>query len=287
MPLTSHILKAQVISHDPEKDSVYLQLASGQLLGYPVQRLYSVADGMRISKKPLPVRGSWVMVGFSGGDMRSAIVLGAYHPNLVDAIPNAAGDPFSDYDSHYSGHWSHLDGVSGHLAMQFADTSSFVVSSGGTLPVIFRHMVDDQQEQKRVPFTQQDRNPKPQNPFGWWYQQAASGSMGGTTAAIDVSGNFSMAGSGMGKTMTMTFSNTTVQVDAQGNTKIALGGSATLDVSQGGGALTDFVGLVSKLVSNFNSHTHGGVMAGGDISGTPTSPWTANTIKSLAIKISD
>lgn len=286
--LSGHMLKAQVISHDPEKDGVYVQLASGQKLGYPVQRLYPVADGLRISKPPLPVRGSWVMISFSGGDMRNGIMMGAFHPNLNDAIPNAPGDPFSHYDSHYSGHWHHMDGMSGFVSTQFADTSSFVMGSGSlNLPMIFRHKVDENQQQMRIPFTQQDRNPKPQQPFGWKYSQAVSGGMGGLTCSTDVSGNFNVTNSASGKTGSFSFGGTTIHIDANGNANIDLGGGKLLNMTQGGGAASDFLTLVSKLVIAFNSHTHGNVMSGGDITSTPTSPWSADTVRSAIIHISN
>lgn len=262
-------------------------LMSGQVIGYPCRRLYPYADGLRISKPPLPVRGSWVLVNFPGGDIRNGTVMGAYHPNLVDPIPNPQNaDPFSSYESHYSGHWSYMNSTSGHLAMQFADRSYLVVSSGTALPTMYRHAVTSGQTQQRVEFTDKDRNPNPQKPFAVTWQQATSGQIGGLNVSMDASGNFTLSNAVTGKTCTVKFNGTTLTIDASGNYHVDLVSGKNLDITQGGASPTNFLTLVSKLVAAFNSHKHTNVMTGGDETGTPADQWTSDTVKSAIINIS-
>lgn len=287
MSMPSYPLRAQILAHDAENDGMWVMLPSA-VIPFLVRRLYPVADGMRISKSPMPVRGSWGYVQFPGGDVRNGMWMGAYHPNLVDSLPDDASDPFSSYDSNYDGSWSYSHGVCGFSAQQWADNSSFVMGSGNlNVPTLHRHTVTSGQVRQRVPYQQSERNPKPQPPFGWSFNQSVSGQVGGLSITQTPSGSFSMASTVSGQTMAISFNGCTVTIDASGNAHIDLPSSKNLFITQGGGSPTDFLGLVSKLVTAFNSHSHGGIQRGAGSTDPPDQQWTAATIKSTIIDISN
>jgi hypothetical protein len=218
MALTGSLLRAQVLVHDPENDGMYVMLSSGQVLPFLVRRFYPQADGMRLKKPPLPVRGSWIAIAFMGGDIRSAYMIGAFHPNLVDSLPDLSTDPFSDYESNFNGSWSYTHGISGYHARQWADNSSFVMGSGSlNMPVVYRHIVTSGQVQQQIPYVQTDRNPNPQPPFGWNYSQATSGGSGGLSITTDPSGNFTITTTVTGKTFTVNWNSGSMTVDGSGN----------------------------------------------------------------------
>lgn len=223
MAISPYPIKAQVISQDAENDAVYVMTQSGQVLNFPVRRVYPHADGMRMSKPPLPSRGSHILLCFPGGDVRNPMMLGAFHPNQQDPLPSTVADPFSHYESDYSGGYHYMDGISGNVVRQWADNSMFVMGSSLTPPTIFRHNVTSAQIQERIPFPQSERNPKPQQPFAVGYTQATSGTIGGLGWAIDVSGNFSLTAGTMGRTFNVTFNGTNISIDQIGNVSINAG----------------------------------------------------------------
>lgn len=223
MGLPNYPIRAQVLSHDSENDGVYCMTPTGQILPL-VRRLYPHADGLRMSKPPMPVRGSWVMLQFPGGDARNGFMLGAFHPNLVDALPNGPDDPFSHYDSNFDGSWSYRSGLSGFIAHQFSDNSSLVIGSGTlNVPQMFRHTVDGNQKQQRVPYNQSDRNPNPQPPFGVNYTQTTSGSVGGFNFKLTPQGSLAVSSAVTGQTMSITYNGTVINIDGAGNANINAG----------------------------------------------------------------
>jgi hypothetical protein len=230
MPLSPHPHRAMVIAHDPSSDSMYVMLSTGQITGFPVRRLYhGTADGMRINKPPLPVKGSWGLVIFPSGDARNGVWLGSYPPNMVDAIPNEQDDPFCDYHSHYSGHWSFTHGISGYMATQFADGSYAIASSGSNLLTTHRHTVDDQQKQQRVEFKWSDRNPNPQPTFAYTFVQS------GTQFSVYLTGAGSTTVTfNQGQTLTIQQSGTgtTWNIDGDGNITFSTAGTVTITGSK-------------------------------------------------------
>jgi phage baseplate assembly protein V len=68
-----------------------------------------------------------------------------------------------------------------------------------------------------------------------------------------------------------------IELDSSGNVEIQAANSISLT---NGGAATDALALVSKLVTAFNAHTHGGGPG-------PDAPWTVGTIESSIIKVSN
>lgn len=260
MSLPPWPIRAQVIAQNPVNDSLTVLLHSAQLTGFEVSMLYhGAADGLRLNKKPLPSRGTWGLVVFPNGDSRNGMWLGAYHPNLQTSVPADASDPFMDYESHQSGHYQLLDQFGNYLRSYADGSTETVNASGGAVPTTYRYIVDGNQQQQRVAFPYSQRVANPPAPFARSYVQATSGSNGGHTQTVDASGNYDLG----------------------------FLASRFLNITQGGAAATDFLGLVSKLVSAFNSHVHTGVTTGNSNTGTPASPWTSTTIKSTIINISN
>lgn len=245
------------IGQDPNsQDGILIQLSnSGQILGIPAKVLHDgAADALRVNAMPLPVRGTKGLVAFVNNDVRNAIWLGSVYTNFVSAVTAPADDPNQEYHAHNSGDWRLLDGA-GNYAHQFADGSYLSVSAAGSLPTTFRRTVNAAQALIRqvFPFSERAPNP-PAMPFVF---------------------NFVSA------------SGTSVNIDAAGNLNVDLAASKTLNISQGGAPLSDFLALVSKLVMAFNIHEHTNVQTGGGVSGPPSSLWSASTVDSTAIKISN
>jgi hypothetical protein len=207
--------RGMVLSHDPDNDGIVVMLQSGQMPVYTVKRIYhGLVDAYRINKPPLPTRGSWGLIAFPGGDVRNATWLGSYQPHKIDAITSEQDDPFADYQAHFSGHWSHLHGVSGYLATQFADGSFFVAGSGISLPTMHRHVVGDQQKRERIEYPFSDRAPNPQKTFSYSFNQSGTN----FTATLDPSGNLNVLFD-QGKSLTFQQSGTsaTIVIDGSGN----------------------------------------------------------------------
>jgi len=258
-------LVAQVLTQDPENDSVTVVLQSGgQFPTAPIKMLYhGHADGMRINKKPLPGKGTWGLVMFANGDIRNGVWLGGYHSSLIDAIPNNASDPFVHYDAHFSGHWNHLD-TYGNYAQQWADGSTLVVNaSGAALPTIYRHTVDQTQVQQRVKYPYKDRVSAPPKPFAMAFTQAVSGGNGGCAFSVDASGNSTLSSSVTGKTSTITYNGASIKIDATGNIQMTPAGGAYVVVNgelhATGNIIAGYGGGSSVTLLN---HTHGGVTTG-------------------------
>ena len=281
------LARGMVMSHDPDNDGMIVMLSSGSIPAFIVKRIYHGAvDAYRIDKPPLPVRGSWGLVAFPGGDIRNATWLGAYQPHQIDAITSEQADPFADYQSHFSGHWSLLHGLSGYISTQFADGSYFVASSGNNLATTYHHIVDDQQKRQRKELAFSDRNPTPQPTFAYTFSQSGT----------NFSGNLSPSGSlnvtwNQGQTLTLQQSGTGVSifVDGNGNITVSAGssnGTITFNAPQSMTFTTPnaiFSGKVtasgeveanagkSGLGSNIHlsTHKHGGVLVGGGQTDVP------------------
>lgn len=251
MPFMS---KGIVIGYNAiDQDSVLVMFPnSGQIVGYPVKILHhGPADMFRVKQAPLPMRGTWGLVAFPDGDIRNGIWLGAYYPSKQNAVTSPPNDPTVEYDAHYSGDWRYLDGT-GAAARQWADGSYFVAGNAGVLPTIYRQLVNTAQQVVRTVFSQSTRVPSPPAAFPFKFVHA---------------------------------SGTSISVDVSGNAHIDLAAGKTLQITQGGGSPTDFLTLVSKLVTAFNNHVHGDPQGGNTT--VPTVPWTSSTVDSTAIGISN
>jgi hypothetical protein len=173
---------------------------TGQMVSVPIIPGRDYVDALRVSQKPFPSTGTWGLVAFPHGDLRNGIWLCAYPPSFLDALTTTGDptDPFIDYESHFSGNWSLLDGK-GNFATQFADGSSLVAGAASGLPTIYRNTVDTDQNRQQVPFTQAQRVPNPPSGFFFNFKHIS-----GTSFSIDPSGNVAVSGVA-GTTLTLTF----------------------------------------------------------------------------------
>jgi phage baseplate assembly protein gpV len=251
-----------------------------------VKVLYDYADAVRVRQKPLPTIGSWGIVLFPYGDVRNGVWLGSYYPSQMDALTGSqasgqgALDPFLDYETSFSGFWWLRDGQ-GNYAAQWPDGSWLTIgegTSGTTLPTVYRHTVVNNQQQV-VPFTQAERVSNPPNAYNFTWEHKS-----GTTVAVDTSGNVTVSGA-PGASLTFDFGTATLTVNASGNITLAVPSAEHVDFTQGGGAASDFLVLVSKFISAFNAHTHPDPQGGS--TGTPTTPLSSGDVNSTLIGISN
>lgn len=261
-----------VVAQDAKGGGVICMIRSAQLAGgsaATVKMGYDYADGVRISQKPLPNRGTWGLIAFPTGDFRNGIWICSILANQIDAIGSDT-DTTLDYTSHWSGFWRWLS-LDGTLAMQWPDGSSLVVGSGTSLPIPTRHTVNASQVQQTIPYTMTDRVSDPPNPFQLNYQMA-----NGTSVLIDAKGDITISGPA------------NVTINASGS--ITLNASANVILQQAGATAGDAIALISKLVAAFNAHVHGGVTSGGSDTSAPTVAWTDGldgTVSSTLVEISN
>lgn len=234
----------RVTSQVPEQGGLIVQLRSGQQPGLPVKVLYQgPADALRLYQRPLPPPGTWGLVIFANGDIRNGIWIGSYYTSLQDAITASAANPTSaniDYEAHWSGFWRLVDDQ-GQEAVSWPDGSFMTVAASGVappLPTMYRHIVDDQNAQQRIPYPTSDRIASVPSPF-WFHYRHASGtdisiapigdteitgapgafltaSFGGTMVSIDGFGNVQFTGAA-GASISALFGETTVKLDSSGN----------------------------------------------------------------------
>lgn len=282
-----------VVAHDPPWGVRVAFRNTGQQVPYRINMERDWANAISVRQKPLPQIGTWGLIAFPYDDLRNGTWICAYYPSMMDALTTslasgfAATDPFIDMDAHFSGDLSYKDGL-GNVFRQWIDGSTFVAGSGSGTPTLYRHTVDGGNNQTVQPFTYAQRvsgNPQSGTPFYFNYVHKS-----GTSFSVDPSGNFTVSGA-PGATFTCTFGVATLTINSSGLVTLALPGSETFNITQGGASASDFLALVSKLVTAFNAHTHPvtGVQAGGATvtSQTPSSAWNASTIKSTIIDISN
>lgn len=218
---------ARVTAHDPPRRVQVVFGSTGQQPSFTVQMGLDYGDTLRVRQKPLPSLGSWGVIAFPRGDYRNGVWLCTYLQSQMDALTYAGQktDPFIDMEAHYSGYWRQLDGK-GQESKQWPDGSFFNASSGAgaavlTLPTVYRHIVENN-VQKRVPYTRQDRIPNPPGAFGFAFVHQT-----GTLATIGPSGNALVSGAA-GKTITLQANGASIQIDAAGNIAITTPGTFTL-----------------------------------------------------------
>lgn len=151
--------------------------------------IHGPADGLRVSHKAMPGRGTEGLVVFPAGDNRNGIWICSLYVQQMDSLTSDT-DQFLEYESHWSGHLHLLDGQ-GNFTEAFADGSFLQIGAGTTPPATYRHTVDSQQKRQAVQVTQSERVTIPPPPFNVTLRHAS-----GTTAAIDPSGNTRRLGCG-------------------------------------------------------------------------------------------
>jgi hypothetical protein len=221
MSITPLIARARVVAVDVPSRRLMVSLPSTQIVivqtGYHGQ-----ADGLRISHKALPIRGTEGLVVFPSGDNRNGVWLMSIYVQQVNALTTQT-DANMEYDAHWSGFWRLLDG-SGNLTNQFPDGTFIQIGSGTTPPATTRNIVNAKQEQEQTPVEMSDRVAKPPSPFNVTVKHAT-----GTTLNVAPNGDVSVSG-GAGNKMTMTFGGTVVTIDSQGlhvNNSITAQGNIT------------------------------------------------------------
>lgn len=221
------IVMAKVTAHDPPRRVQVTFGSTGQQPSFTVQMGLDYGDALRVRQKPLPGIGTWGLVAFPRGDYRNGIWITSYLPSQMDALHYAGTktDPFIDYEAHFSGYWSLLDGV-GQQSNQWPDGSFFNVSSGipgaqYTLPTVYRNTVVAQ-KQTRIPYTRADRIPHPPSGYGFAFVHQT-----GTNISVGPGGN-TMVNAGPGLSITMTANGATFTMDGSGNVTIISPGTLRL-----------------------------------------------------------
>lgn len=281
---TPHISNARVLAVDVPNRRLTVSLPSTQIVS--VRMSYDgPADGLRVSHKAMPGRGTEGIVVFPAGDNRNGFWLRSIYTQAMDALTTET-DQFLEYDSHWSGHYRILD-QHGNKTESYADGSFLQVGAGTVPPATSRHTVDTKQFRQVTAVPQDQRVPNPPPPFNFTLKHIS-----GTTAAIDPIGNTNVTGAASAAKMTVNFGGTNLQIDKTGNVTLLGASSATLNIIFGQASIQiDAQGNVSIVAPGvsigafdqtlhtlltslaavvYNAHSHSG---GG--SGPPTPQMTA------------
>ena len=241
--------KAMVVSQAPP-NQINVMFPSGQMCGYPIQVLiHGPADGVRVSQKALPAPGTWGIVAFPAGDYRNGIWIGAFYANLVTAFTNNT-DPNFEYDAHWSGFYKTLDSK-GESTTYYPDGTSIVIGAATTPAATYRNTVNATQTPQQIAFPPAERVPTTPAPFNITVNHPSGAS---------------------------------VQITAAGAINVIAASGQNINFSDNGQSVADALVLVSKMVSEFNSHTHSDPQGG--TTGTPTTPLTTSSIQSSIVKTS-
>lgn len=249
------LTQAQVISQDPATGGLNIVLPSGQMCAYPVRfGYYGPADGMRVNHPALPGRGTWGLVAFPGGDNRAGVWLNSFYSQFIDARTSNT-DAFMEYNSHFSGFYETLSKI-GQRVQRYPDGTTIIIGADTTPPPVHRHVVNPVQRQVLQEFTDAERVPSPPSPFNVLLTHAS-----GTSAQIAPDGTVTV-NSGAGQTI--------FQMTPEGIINITAG----TQINIGGIVETLFRLMDERMIAIYNNHTHGGVQAGGDVTGVPGVPLT-------------
>ena len=184
----------------------------------------------------LPRKGDWGLVVFPHGSDQYPVWIGSLYQDFNSLATANAHEKISQHDS---GVWSKID-AAGNYEVAYPDGSYLRIGSGTALSPRTRQRRQGTMRQT-VPYAM----PAKASPTVFFRHSA------GTTITIDPSGNLTIEGG----------SEVTVQ-STQAGAHVHIGGAVSEDFMAKLGALT-------KIVSAFNAHTHGGVMAGGGVTAAP------------------
>ena len=168
------------------------------------------------------------LVAFPHGDARNGVWVTSYAANMLDAFTAAPGETAVRYRSHISGHWEHV-AQDGSTTEVWPDGSSMVTGNGGVVPETYRHTLDAGGARVRTPLTQATRVPNPPAAMPRVYKHVS-----GATTIVHANGmveEYSAAGQ-------------RINVGAVGDTLYRL--------------------IDERILTYYNSHTHGGVQEGND-----------------------
>lgn len=259
MPL---VTTGMVVSQDPANGGVNVVLKTS--LGGPaisVRMTYEYADPLRIKQSPLPVKGTWGILLFPYGDVRNGFWLRSYLPSQQDAInasspsanpQDAVTDAFQDYEAHWSGYWRLLD-YKGQETIVWPDGTTLVIGLGTAVPTTYRHVVENNAKTQSE-FTQGQRVPNPPEPF---------------LVNINFANGFS------------------ILINGSGGVTINFPSGEFFNITQNEISPSDSLVLVSKFLSAFNTHVHGGVQRGGSATDPPVTQLTTSDVETGIINISN
>ena len=256
----------QIVSVDAVRRRLNCRFKSGAGPGIPVRMgLQGAADGVRVNQSPMPGPLTWGLVAFPGGDSRSGVWITSVYTSDVDAF-TGDGDPYINYQSHWSGAYDLLDG-NGQRWSGTPDGSYWCQAQTPGPPTLTKHVVDATQTRVPKAVTPASLVTTAPAPMPWRYHHAS-----GTQVDIADDGHITIQIAAVG---------VVVEISAVGAVTFSLPAGQTFDVT-GGGSAGDALALVSKLVTAFNAHLHedGGA-------GVPTVPWTAATIQSALVKVQE
>ena len=240
---------AQVSAYDIVNHAIFVTLISGQQISESIRVLYNGnADALRINQEPLPLIGTWGLIAIPNGDIRGALWLGAFYPSAQNAIttsvPPTGNDTQTKYYSHWSGAYWIID-PEGQFYFWLPDGTNFLVNAKNTAPILYRHIINSNNQQQTIAFSNSDRNPTPPNPYYATFTHASGASVGidntgaiiaksannsGTTVEIDSGGNIHATGSG---NAAATINMPGGVVIESANAVELISGSASLQVTQG------------------------------------------------------
>lgn len=280
------IAQAWVTGYDSQNHRLKVLLADGQVVPYSVQVIINgPADPFAVNQVELPRRGTKGIVLFPNRDIRSGVWLGAYNPNLNNAICSPPQTPFENLFSHWNGAYEYMD-QTGNYTKWFTDGTYLQVAQSTTLPTLHRNVYNGSNAGTgagtRQTYPTSARIVHQPSPFNVYLSHPT-----GTTLLVDTSGNVNVTSSGSitasaanGKTITVQANGTSFQIDATGNILMNLAGGKTVQVNGAG----DSLALVSALTAWLSGHTHTSSSPGNPTS-TPIQPITAATIQSSLVKV--
>lgn len=226
--MTPAITSARVLAVDIPSRRLVVELPSRQVV--KVRMLHhGPADGLRVSHSAMPGRFTYGLVIFPGGDNRSGFWVGSFYGAQEDALATDT-DQFLEYNSHWSGAYEVLDGE-GRWTKAFPDGTFIQVSDSTTKPTLYRHTVDQSQNQQLTEFTDAERvksKPSPRN--------VVIDHPSGTTHVIDTNGNVLVTG-GQNSKCTLSFGGGTVTIDNKGNITATAASGAEVYLTANGGFL--------------------------------------------------
>ncbi len=274
------ISTAQVIDVDAARGYVYISLPSTQVVGLRARMLYhGPADGLRIKQSAMPTVGTMGVVVFPYGESRNGIWMGSILHTMLDARTGDT-DPYTEYESHWSGAFEHMDGF-GNYHKYFPDGTYMSFAESTALPAVTRHTVDANQKQIQTAYAASERTASAVAARPVLLNHAS-----GTQVSIDAAGDVNVTVAA-GKTATIAANGGTFLMDASGNITLTGVAMITLNapaielngtITQGtgtSGTAASFIGPltvtndVTAGTVSVKNHVHSGVTTGSGDTAAP------------------
>lgn len=225
---------AQVGAYDVINHAVYVTLISGQQISESIRVLYNGnADALRINQEPLPLIGTWGLIAIPNGDIRAALWIGAFYPSAQNAITTSVPPTDEDTQTKYYSHWSGaywLIDPEGQSYFWSPDGTNFLINSNNNAPILYRHIINSNNQQQTIEFSNSSRNPTPPNPYYVTLNHPSE-----AYASISPIGVVTIQG-GKPQLASMTINASgvvTIQTGTNGGSGVQVGPTAVLDPQQG------------------------------------------------------